>query len=228
MTVPAIRERMVASLRNVSEELAAAVASGLGLDPMPKAMPRALKSVPAPEVRISPALSLTALPGTVGIRTRKVAILVADGVEAEPLRNLAAELTRQGAIVRLLGARLGGFTAADGTRVEVDGTFENHPSVLFDGAVLPDGPAACAALALDGRVAEFIKDQFRHGKTVLALGAAAVLLEGLGIPATLPTGGRDPGVVIVDPREEALFAKAFIKALANHRHPQRETDPPRV
>ena len=224
VTVPAIRERMVASLRNVSEELAAAIAAGL--DPMPKAIPRVVKSVPAPEVRVSPALSLTALPGTVGIRTRKVAILVADGVEAEPLRSLAAELTRQGAIVRLLGARLGGFTAADGTRVEVDGTFENHPSVLFDGAVLPDGPAASAAL--DGRVAEFIKDQFRHGKTVLAVGAAAVLLEGHGIPATLPTGGRDSGVVIVDPRDEVLFVKSVIKALAHHRHPERETDPPRV
>ena len=228
VTVPAIRQRMVASLRNVSEDLAAAVAAGLGLDPLPKPMARALKTAPAPELRVSPALSLTALPGTVGIRSRKVAILLADGTEAESLRSLVAKLTRQGAVVRLLGARLGSVVAADGSRIEVDGTFENNPSVLFDGAVLPDGRAACDTLVMDGRVAEFIRDQFRHAKTVLALGAAAEVLEGLGIPTELSTGERDPGVILGGGHKGRSFAKGFIAALAKHRHPQRETDPPRV
>ena len=41
VTVPAIRERMVSSLRNASEELAAKVAEGLGMK-LPKAMPTAV------------------------------------------------------------------------------------------------------------------------------------------------------------------------------------------
>ena len=86
VTVPAIRERMVSSLRNVSEELAGEVAKGLGLK-LPKAMPRAIKSPPASEVRSSPALSLLALPGNGGIATRKVAVLAADGIEGESIKT---------------------------------------------------------------------------------------------------------------------------------------------
>jgi catalase len=52
---------------------------------VPKAMPRALAKSMAPEVTQSPALSLTARPGDGGIRTRKVAILVADGTSARRL-----------------------------------------------------------------------------------------------------------------------------------------------
>src|SRR5205085_9107232 len=50
VTVPAIRERMVASLRNASEELAKKVAHGLGMDPMPQPLPRALPNPARPEV----------------------------------------------------------------------------------------------------------------------------------------------------------------------------------
>ena len=80
VTVPAIRQRMVASLLNASEDLAAAVAEGLRMD-LPEPMPRVLEKPPAPEVTVSPPLSLMARPGDGGIRSRKVAILVADGVE---------------------------------------------------------------------------------------------------------------------------------------------------
>lgn len=76
LTVPAIRERMAASLVNVSKELAAAVAEGLGMK-VPQALPKAIDRSPKPEVEISPALSLTALPGECGIRTRQIAILIA-------------------------------------------------------------------------------------------------------------------------------------------------------
>jgi len=228
VTVPAIRERMVSSLRNVSEALAAAVAAGLGLAELPKAMPKALRHSPKAEISQSPALSLKARPGRLGIRTRKVAVLVADGIEAADVGVLVEELAKQGAVPRILAPRLGSVTGADGTRLDIDGTFENHPAVLFDGVVLPDGVQAHAALALDGRCAEFIKDQYRHGKTMLALGASAAVLERLGIPLTLPGGEADPGVLFADPRAEALWTKDFVAALGRHRHPERETEPPRI
>jgi catalase len=80
VTVPAIRERMVASLRNASEDLARNVAMGLGMDPLPDPLPLALEAPATPEVRKSPALSLLARPGDGSIRGRKVALLVAGGV----------------------------------------------------------------------------------------------------------------------------------------------------
>src|ERR1044072_1835405 len=71
--VPAIRERTVSMLRNVDEELAQAVADGLGI-PLPEPMPRVFEPS-APEVVVSPTLSLTARPGAGDIRGRRVAIL---------------------------------------------------------------------------------------------------------------------------------------------------------
>ena len=80
--MPAIRERMVASLVNASAELAQRVADGLGMA-LPAALPKALAAPVAPEVRKSPALSLMARPGDGSVRTRKVAILVAYGIDGE-------------------------------------------------------------------------------------------------------------------------------------------------
>jgi catalase len=219
VTVPAIRERMVASLMNVSEVLAATVAKGLGIA-VPEPMPRAVEDSPDPEISESKALSLYALPGDGGIATRRIALLIADGIESESVAAVLATLADAGAVARLLGVRLGTVRGVDGEEFEVDATLENSPSVLFDAVVLPDGDEALRALAAAGQTAEFIKDQYRHGKTILALGTSANLLDGLGIGAELPNGERDPGLL--------FDAKRFAAAVARHRHPERDCDPPRV
>jgi catalase len=226
VTVPAIRERMVASLRNVSEALASAVAEGLGIA-LPEPMPRAIKRVPKPEVKVSNALSLRALPGDGGVATRKIAIFVADGVEGDSIRTIMDALNEAGAVVRLLGSRLGTVTSEAGETFEVDATLENSPSVLFDALVLPDGTEAVEALARDGHTLEFLKDQYRHCKTILAMGAASALLEKAGIAPELPTGADDPGLLLAA-SSEALDPQAFIEAVARHRHPARDRDPPLV
>jgi len=225
VTVPAIRERMVSSLRNVSDELAGAVARGLGLE-LPRAMPRAIKSGPVAEVKASPALSLMALPGDGGIATRKIAILVANGIEGESITEVMNALTEAGAVTRLLSTRLGTLTSEAGESFEVDATLENSPSVLFDALVLPDGEEAIEALVSDGHSIEFLKDQYRHCKTILALGASSMLLEKAGISAQLPSGDRDPGLLIGSWGEGGASADAFIAAVGRHRHSARDTDPP--
>jgi catalase len=226
VTVPAIRLRMVSSLMNVSGALASAVAAGLGLD-LPEPMPRVSKRPPTPEVKAAPSLSLTALPGKPGIATRKVAILVADGVGAASLMPLMEALNGAGAVTRLLGSRLGSVKNGNGENLEVDATLENSPAVLFDAMVLPDGAAAVEALMTDGRALEFLKDQYRHCKTILALGMATELLEKAGISATLPTGEQDPGL-IVDSTAGGGLTKKFVAAIMRHRHPERDQDPPLI
>jgi catalase len=79
----------------------------------------------------------------------------------------------------------------------------------------------------DGRALEFVKDQYRHCKPLLVVGQGADLLKKAGIPMTLPSGERDPGLVVSGDEGEAAI-DAFIQALARHRHFERETDPPRV
>ncbi|WP_233167474.1 catalase [Xylophilus sp. ASV27] len=222
VTVPAIRLRTLSMLRNVSDELASEVAQGLGLE-LPAPMPRALEQPRAPEVTVSPALSLLARPGDGGIATRKVAILVAPQIDAAAVRLVADALIAQGAVPRLVGPRVGGFAADDGSALDADASFENHPSALFDGVVIPDGADAIEALAGNGQALEFVRDQFRHCKSMLALGAGRKLLERAGIP----TQGGDAGLLVME-KSGKPAAQAFIEALAQHRHPARETDPPAV
>ena len=103
---------------------------------------------------------------------------------------LMEALEAAGAVIRLLGSRLGTVTAVGGERFEVDATLENSPSVLFDALVLPDGAEAVEALAKDGHTLEFLKDQYRHCKTILALGQPRCCCKGLAFPLSCPGARR--------------------------------------
>jgi catalase len=228
VTVPAIRERMVASLRNASDALAQKVAMGLGIDPMPDPMPMALADPAQPEVLKSPALSLLARPGDGSIRGRKVAVLVAPGVEAESLALVQAALLEQGAVARLVGTRIGRMETAAGDTIDADASLENEPGFLFDALVLPDGAQAVAALGQDGHTMEFIKDQFRHCKTILCFGASSALLEKAGLPVEMEKSqAQGPtGLIVAQASDARKATDAFIAAMAMHRHFGREMDPP--
>ncbi|CAB3653680.1 Catalase HPII [Achromobacter animicus] len=218
VTVPQIRQRMVASLRNVSDELAQGVADQLGMA-LPDPLPRAIKNPPKPEVQVSPSLSLTARPGDGSVATRKVAILVAEGVDGKSVSAVADALIQAGAVVRLVGQRIGPVQTADGGAFDADASLDNHPSGVFDGAVVAGGADAAALLAADGRALEFLRDAYRHGKTLMGIGDGVQVYAAAGIDPDpndggLLLGGEDP--------------QAFIAALGKHRHPERETTPPKV
>ncbi len=221
LTVPAIRERMVSSLVNVSAELAATVAEGLGMA-VPRAMPKVLVRSRKPEVTTSAALSLTALPGDGGIRSRSVAILVADGVDAKCVAAVQAALHAAGATAHLIAPRLGLVKAVQGEPFEATGTLENSAPVLFDGLVLPDGGAGVKLLSGLVEVTDFIASQYRHGKTLLVLGASKALLDKAGVEPTLGNGEHDPGIVMGATAQADHALARFITALGKHRHPERE------
>ena len=227
LTVPALRERMLASLVNVSPQLAAEVADGLGM-PVPAAMPRALEAPNAPEVDVSAALSLTFLPGDGGIRTRKIALLAAHGVQGASLLAVQAALHAAGAVTVVIATRLGAVKTADGVAVEATASFENSPPVLFDAVLLPDGEVGVESLLRNAQAVDFVAQQFRHGKTLLALGASKALLDRAGVEAHLASGNADPGVLHSEAAEAKSTHAAFISAIGKHRHPARESGSPNV
>jgi catalase len=226
--VPAVRERMVSGLMNVASELAEAVGAGLGMTQMPDPMPKVLATGVTPEVESSAALSLFSRPGDGSVRSRRVAILVADGVDGTPLRELAERLIAGGAVPRFLGSRLGPVEPAAGDPIEPDATVENMPSVLFDAVVIPAGKDGAARLAADGRAVEFIKDQYRHCKPMLVFGEGRQVIAKAGIPEALPSGQPDRGLILGNPDQGTAAIDAFLASLALHRHFERETDPPLV
>lgn len=221
LTVPAIRQRMLASLRNASEELAAEVAAGLGME-LPPPMPRAIEAPAQPEVAESPALSLFARPGEGGIRTRQIALLVAPGVDGDAVAALQAALLRDGAVPRVVASRIGPVATAAGDTLEADASLENSPAVLFDAAVV--APGAADGLMADGRAVEFVQQQFRHCKALLVLGDGITLLEAAGIPLE----DEDDALVRDDGQGLEAALAAFTAAVARHRFWARETEPPVV
>lgn len=167
-----------------------------------------------------------ALPGAGGIATRNIALLVTRGVKGQALTVMMDALGEAGAVVRLLSARLGSVTTEEGARFEVDATLENSPSVLFAAVVLPGGVAAVETLAQHGQALEFLKDQYRHCKTILALGDSRTRLENLGLSLDQLVGHPELGVLVV--ADDELDPDTFISAVAKHRHRARDSDPPRI
>jgi catalase len=224
----AIRTRMVAGLRNVAEELAERVARGLGLRQLPDPLPKVLDRSPRPEIEESAALSLLARPGDGDIKTRRIAILVADGVDGAPLERLYAALAQRGAVPRFVGALLGQVESTSGEPIDVEISLDAGPSVVYDAMVLPDGEEAVKVLSQIGYAMEFVKDQYRHCKPILAFGAAGNLLEAAGVWTVLPGGEPDPGVLHWQEGSLTKAVAAFVAAIGKHRHFERETLPPRV
>ena len=228
VTVPAIRERTISMLRNASESLAQTVANELGMLTLPDAMPKALESPEAAEITHSPALSLMFRPGEQGIRARKIAMLVADGVDGESLMDVHRLLGAQGAVPKLVAARIGHFNTTAGTTVMADASFETEPGFLFDAMVLPDGQAAVMALAKDALAMEFIRNQYRHCKAILVIGESKMLMSKADVPETLADGKADPGLVFSSGGNDNGAVQTFIEAVQKHRSFERETDPPSV
>ena len=231
----AVRERIVSMLVNVDADLAQGVADGLGI-PVPPAQPTVLDVIPESEVAASPALSLMFRPGDGSIRGRRVALLVAEGADGPSLRATHAALLKAEAVPRFVGIRLGAVAVDGGNPIHAEVTLETAPSVVWDASVLPAGEAAVAKLLAVGQTAEFIKDQYRHCKTILVLGDSTALLDAANVKPQLPDGSADPGIFICPPpdktdpalRTDADTVAAFIAGIAKHRHFEREMDPPPV
>ncbi len=225
--VAAIRERVVSMLANVATELAETLAKDLGIE-MPKPMPKASRNTMAPEVESSKALSIFSDPGNKKIATRRIAILVADGTDGEAANFIHAGISKLGAVPRFIGPRLGNVRTMSGDLLAVEATLETMPSVLFDAVAIPGGEAAIATLAKIGHAREFIKDQYRHAKPILALLEAVDLVESTGASAKLASGKEDPGMIVDRKGSFTTLLPKFVEAISQHRHHQREMDPPEV
>ena len=185
----AIRERVVAQLRNVDETLAQAVANGLGLA-LPEPLPAAVPPIKG-EIERSPALSLLARPGDGSIATRRIALLVADGMDTAAMAEFYTQLADAGALPRYVGRRLGSVGSDGAEPLPVEVTFEAAPSVLWDAVVLPSGEAAADELAMDDHVAEFIMQQWRHNKAMLVPRSAEIILHASGVDIDMDLGDEE-------------------------------------
>jgi len=219
-----IREGVVRNLANVDHDLAARVAEGVGVE---------APGDPAGSTtdRRSPALSQDNGPKD-SVATRQIAVLAADGVDADQIRTLTEALTGAGAKWEVLAAADGTLRAAGGGEVAVTRALTTVASVLYDAVLVPGGEQSVRTLAEDGDAVHFLSESFKHGKAVGALGAGVSLLEIARITSVRRSDGdlvSDQGVITTTgPADGAFaeaFAEAFVTAVAAHRHPGRDLRP---
>lgn len=224
--VPEIRQRMVDNLAHVDLKLAARVAAPLGIKPPdPKAAAGRLGFRDyriTSKVEEDPALRMVGRPGG-SAKTRKVAILVADGVEAAALKRLQQDLTDAGAQCKLVGPHLGTVSTSSGRQLAVDHTFTNAPSVMFDAVLIPGGSESVATLGGMGDAVHFVLEAYKHCKTICAVNDGAQLLATLGFSLGKDleqVGVPTPGVLIADARKvtDGQVSQDFLAAIAQHRH----------
>jgi catalase len=246
----AVRERVVRLLEHVDTGLAGRVAEGLGLSLPTRAEGPLNRSVPAdadprryqprksrPAVEASPALSMA---GTVkdSAKTRKVAILAADGADGKAVSEMQRLLTGAGAVPKVVAPRLGTLKGADGAEIKVDFSLLTAGSVLFDAVYVPGGDRSVEALRADARAVLFVHEAYKHCKAIAATGAGAALLPGESATSSTERGPRgddasarrsdDAGLALGTDGQVGKVAADFITAIAQHRAWSRESKAERV
>ena len=164
-----------------------------------------------------------ARPGDGSIKGLKVALLIANGVVGKSTLQVRDALVAQGAVAKLIGPRIGHTTTSDAGNLVADASLENEPGFLFDALVLPDGEKAIEILAQCPQTTDFIKDQFLHYKTILALGTSKKLLDKTGINYEALTDVENHGLIVSPASKTAAAIEMLIPALAIQRHWQRST-----
>ncbi|MBR8828403.1 MAG: catalase [Gomphosphaeria aponina SAG 52.96 = DSM 107014] len=208
-----VRERMVDRLNQVDHKLAKLVAMGIGV---------AAPTEPATQNhgQSSPALSQESL-AVKTAKGRKVAILAADGVEAEQLTVIKKALTAAGVQTQIVSKFLGTIQSAKGEEFKVDKTFLTSAAVMFDAVYIPGGTQSVETLKANGDVVHFIDEAFRHCKAIAATGEGVELLKESsiqGITFSDPSLQNDQGVIMAKtPSNLGKVAELFVEAIAEHR-----------
>lgn len=235
----AIRQRMLGIIAEVDKSLATAVAYNLGL-PVPKKPEQPVNhSIPADgnpkkfqpfkgnnAIDQSPALSMAnTIKGN--IRTRKVAILAADGVDEASLNNIKNALIAQGAVPELIAPRLGTILAENNAEILVDKSLLTVASVLYDAVYVPAGTNSMATIADDPDAIHFLNEAYRHCKPIAFDARAIAVLENTAFSKKVLNSKQgvdmpeSKGIVLESNAKK--LATLFIQAIGQHRFWERES-----
>lgn len=210
---PYIRERVVDLLTRVDHDLAKAVAANLGIELTKEQLAHKLPK-PVNGLKSDPALSLYAS-GEQVIKSRRVSLLVADGVSMKSVEAIRKALKAEGVHPQILAPRMGTVKTAEGKELTVDGALNGSPSVLVDAVIVPDGKESVKTLLKDGDAKYHICQAYKHLKPIAFAGEANELLKAANLPH-----GKDAGLIAE--ADEGKLMAAFIKAMKMHRIWDRE------
>jgi catalase len=224
-----VRTRMLGLLSQVDKDLTKKVAAALGLTaPTKPAMPVNM-GIPADgdpkkyqsfkgksSLEASGALSMA---NTVKntIKSRKIAILAANGVDDTALSKMKSALEGAGAVAVLVSTGLGTIKGSKGKELKVNESFLTTASVLYDSVYIPGGAKSIQALSGEPDAINFVEEAFKHCKAIAADGEGVAFVKSTQVGVKLNANeSTDPGVVFDKKPQD------FITAIAQHRVWDRE------
>ncbi|QIL37986.1 catalase [Pedobacter sp. HDW13] len=233
----AVRERMLAILSQIDKGLAGEVAFALGLHIPEIPLDELNKSIPADGKKadyasMNPKGSLVksealSMAGTIRntIKTRKVAILAAEGVDGESLSKVKDALVAEGAVVHIIAPKLGELISKEDMKITPDESLLTAASVLYDAVYLPGGTNSVATLEAEANAIHFLNEAFKHCKAIAADEQALQVLEATYFYKKLPAEYAKEMVLregVVVSADTAKLIDLFKKMIALHRFWDRE------
>ena len=214
-----VKERMLELFNHVDHQLAKRVAAGLGLlAPSVEVIPNHGQS--------SAALSMANTDKS-SIRSRRIAILAADGVNGSEVMTIKQTLMNAGAHTKIVAPHGGMIKTMQGEDLPVEMTFLTGASVMFDAVYVPGGAQSIEMLKTQGDAIHFLDEAFKHCKAIAATSEGIELLTASRIQGVnFAQNGLmavDLGVVTSCSTDPTHVAQAFIDTIAEHRYWTRAT-----
>ncbi|RYZ61040.1 MAG: catalase [Chitinophagaceae bacterium] len=223
-----IRERMVGHLAKIDADLAQKVATGIGVT-----APSGVQvAAPLPankdkkQVSVSPALRTIGYEqNPVILKGRKVAILAEDGVDGSVVSSLKTALEKEGASCEVVSKNHGTRKAVKGTDVKTDKNHITTASLVYDALFVPGGRGSVDKLKTMGDAIHFVRETYKYGKPIAAIGEGVELIEACGLPDLLVFDdmGKDKGVVTArNENKSKEVISEFLAGMLQHRNWERE------
>jgi len=228
----AIRLRVLGMLSHIDQNMADKVGANLGLKVEKIKLDQLNKSIPAdgdpkefasqspePSIKRSGPLSMA---NTVKdtIKSRKIAVLAADGVDGKSLDAMQNLLKKNDAVVHIIAPHHGNIIASDNSTFKVDESYLTAASVLYDAVYVPGGKSINALLG-EANAIHFLNEAYKHCKAIAFDESAVSILDATYFGNNSKKSRADiPGLILIKNPEKD--GNSFINAIAQHRFWERE------
>ena len=108
--------------------------------------------------------------------------------DAQLVAAVQAAVEAEGALVELVGPRVGGVELSDGSRLPVHHKIDGGPSVVFDAVALILADEGVLELTKLPAARDFVSDAYSHYKFIGFTEAALKLFQKVGLPDDLDDG----------------------------------------
>lgn len=191
-----IRQRVADMFANVNLELAQAIAAKIGV--------AAPISGGSNVTKASPALSQENTIKTA--RTRKVAVLIAEGFDYPQVNAVIKALQSEGAQAFILSDMMGMVIGSDGNHLQATKSFITDSSVVFDAVYVDGGKNASPYFVMEA--CKFVKEAFTHYKPIAGTNEGKMWIKKEKM-------GNAPGVFLGQGNND--FINQFVQGIALHR-----------